>query len=208
MKTVRRLLVPGDRMKRLGLTLACLLLVACASARAERREASMRAELWRQAYVAMNGRQYARADTLFGTLIRDYGDSQTGRESLFYLGALRLDPRNPNWSSELAETSLELYLRADSAGRMEWRRPEARTLYELARQLNLPTEARVPGLQAETRVVEVERRVVVPAREATTLQAEVTRLREQLALREQQIKRQEEELDRIRKTLSGTGARE
>lgn len=193
-------------MKRLGLTLTCLLLASCASAGAERREASALTELWRQAHWALNAGQFARADTLFGVLIRDYGDTPTGREGLFYLGAVRLDPRNPSWSSELAETSLGLYLGSDSAGQMERRRPEARTLYELARQLNLPTEARVPGLQAETRVV--ERRVVVPAREATTLQAEVARLRDQVAARDVQIKRQEEELDRIRKTLSGTGARE
>lgn len=180
----------------------CLLVVGCASAGASaaRRNEVARTTLWRDAHEALNTLQFARADTLFGTLIRDYGGTETGRESLFYVAAVRLDPRNPSWSSELAESALELYLAADTGAVGQMRRPEARTMYEIARQLNLPTESRVPGLQAETRVV--TQRVVVPAREASSLQAEVSRLREQVNARDNQIKRQEEELDRIRKTLS------
>ena len=189
-------------MKWLGSAITCLLVVGCASAgaREARRAYEARTVLWGQAHEALNALQFARADTLFGTLIREYGATETGRESLFYVAAVRLDPRNPAWSSELAESALELYLAGDTGGVCKIHRPEARTMYEIARQLNLPTEARVPGLQAETRVV--TQRVVVPAREATSLQAEVSRLRDQLAARDNTIRRQEEELDRIRKTLS------
>jgi hypothetical protein len=192
-------------MKRFGLILTCILATACASAgaRAERRALEARLELWGQAQAAVAAGEFGRADTLYGTLIRDHGSTQQGREALFYLGALRLDPRNPNWSSALAQTSLEMYLAADSSGAIRARRPEAQTLFELARQLNLPPENRVPGLQTEPRVV--ERRVVVPAREATSLQAEVTRLRGEVAAKDATIKRQEEELDRIRRTLSAPG---
>jgi hypothetical protein len=190
-------------MKRFGLILTCVVATACASTGAERRAAEARMELWRQAQEAVAAGQFGRADTLYGTLIRDHGSTETGHEALFYLGALRLDPRNPNWSSALAQTSLEMYLAADSSGAIRARRPEAQTLFELARQLNLPPENRVPGLQTEPRVV--ERRVVVPAREATSLQAEVTRLRGEVAAKDATIKRQEEELDRIRRTLSAPG---
>ena len=192
-------------MKRFGWTIGCLLLAACASrgGSAERRASEDRLALWRQAQDAVIAGQFARADTLYGVLISQHGSTETGHESLFHLGALRLDPRNPNWSSALAQTALEMYLAADSTGALQARRPEARTLLELAKQLNLPAENRVPGLQGETRVV--TQRVVVPAREATSLQAEVGRLRDQLAAKDAQIRRQEEELDRIRRTLSAPG---
>jgi hypothetical protein len=191
-------------MKWLGWTLTCLLLAACASVGgAERRAAEARLALWHEAHAAVAAGQFGRADTLYGTLIGQHGATEQGRESLFYLGALRLDPRNPNWSSALAETALEMYLGTDSTART--RRPEARTLYELARQLNLPSESRAPGLQAETRVVERPVRVVVPGREASSLQAEVNRLREQINTKDATIKRQEEELDRIRRTLAAPG---
>ena len=190
-------------MKRFGWTFGCLLLTACATGGTERRESEARLELWRQAQEAVRTGAFARADTMYGVLIREHGSTTAGQESLFYLGALRLDPRNPNWSSTLAQTALEMYLATDTTGALEARRPEARTLFELAKQLNLPTENRVPGLQAETRVV--TERVVVPGREARSLQAEVARLREQVAARDATIRRQEEELERIRRTLSTPG---
>ena len=191
-------------MKWFGWMVCCLLLAACASRGVPERPASeVPLEIWRQAQVAVAASQFARADTLYGVLIREHGATETGHESLFYLGALRLDPRNPNWSSALAQTALELYLAEDSSGALQARRPEARTLLELAKQLNLPVESRVSGLQTEPRVV--ERRVVVPGREAGTLQAEVTRLREQVAAKDAEIKRQGEELERIRRTLTAPG---
>ena len=190
-------------MKRFGWILSCLLLAACATGGTERRASEARLELWRQAQEAVRAGEFGRADTLYGVLIREHGSTETGHESLFYLGALRLDPRNPSWSSALAQTALEMYLAPDTTGALQARRPEARTLLELAKQLNLPAENRVSGLQTEPRVV--ERRVVVPGREAISLQAEVNRLREQLTARDNQIKRQEEELDRIRRTLSTPG---
>src|SRR5690606_10279469 len=103
--------------------------------------------------------------------------------------------------------NLSLYLEGDSAYLATLhRRPEAVTLLQLARQLNMPAEERVPGLQPETRVV--TERVVVPARESRALAAEVDRLRRLLAERDATIQQQKEELERIRKTLTGRGGRE
>jgi hypothetical protein len=194
-------------MKWFGSILVLLLLAACATANAgtQRRAAAARTQLWRQAHEALAMQQFARADTLFGAIVRDYGSSDIGHESLFYIAAMRLDPRNPDWSSALAETALEMYLSADTSSRMELRRPESRTLYELARQLNMPAEERVRGLQAEPRVVTREVPVpqrVVPAGELTALNAEVTRLREALRVSEAMNKQKDEELERIRKTLA------
>ncbi len=191
-------------MKRFGWTLGCLLLAACASGGgAERRASEARLELWRQAQEAVRVGQFARADTLYGVLISQYGATETGHEALFYLGALRLDPRNPNWSSALAQTALEMYLAPDTSGALQARRPESRTLLELAKQLNLPSENRVSGLQGETRVVREP--VVVQGREAASLRAEVARLRDQVAAKDAQIRRQDEELERIRRTLAAPG---
>jgi hypothetical protein len=198
-------------MKWFGPALMCLFLAACATLSAERRAALAQTELWREAHEALAMQQFARADTLFGTIVREYASTSAGRESLFYIAAMRLDPRNPDWSSALAESALEVYLSADTAARMELRRPESRTLYELARQLNMPAENRVPGLQVEPRVVTREVAVpqrIVPVAQVTALTAEVNRLREQLAARDAEIKRQAEELDRIRKTLTSPGTRD
>lgn len=188
-------------MKRFGLILLAVVLPSCASLRAENTTESARLQLWRDAHEALGAVQFGRADTLFTRIVTDHGATETGRESLFYLGTIRLDPRNPSWSSERAEAALAQYLRADtSSAAVIHRRPEAVTLFALAQQLNMPAEERVPGLQSEPRVV--VQRVVVPARQAGALATEVARLREQVAARDAQIRRQEEELDRIRKTLS------
>ena len=195
-------------MKWLGPVLSCVLLTACASASAERRAADERLEIWRQAQEALTIGQLARADTLLGILVREHGSTEAGRESLFYLGAIRLDPRNPDWSSKLAETALELYLATDAADSRQVRRPEARTLYELARQLNMPADERVPALQVEPRVVtlEVPQRVA-PAGQVESLRTENSRLRQELAAKEQQIQQKDDELERIRKTLAPPGTR-
>ena len=162
--------------------------------------------IWREAHDALSVAQYARADTLFTRLWREHPATGPGRESLFYLGSLRLDPRNPGWDPQRSESALRDYLAIDTAGTGPiLRRPEGETLYQIAQQLNLPPEERIEGLQTEPRVVV---RRVAPARETGALAAEVRRLRQQVAERDAQIRRQNEELERIRKTLTGSGPRE
>lgn len=204
-------------MKRIAQVTILLSLVGCAHLGGNTGGgAAARMQLWHDAHGALGAVQFARADTLFSRLARDYAATETGRESLFYLGALRLDPRNPDWDPQRSETALNQYLAIDTSATVKiHRRPEGETLQQIARQLNLPAEDRIEGLQPETREVTrtrtVPRRVVVRGREAAGLAAEVQRLRRQLAERESQIgerdaqiRKQGEELDRIRKTLTGT----
>jgi TolA-binding protein len=191
-------------MKRIVPLLLAALLPACAHL------GSMggggRAQLWRDAHQALASGAFAQADSLFARLADRYPDSEPGRESLFYRGAIRLDPRNPGWDPQPAEALLRRYLGADPASQGTLnRRPEGETLFQLAQQLNMPADERVPGLQPETRVETrvVRERVVVPASQSRALAGEVARLKEQLGERDAQIRRQQEELDRIRKTLTG-----
>lgn len=192
-------------MKRIVPLLLAALLPACAHL-GSLGGGGDRAQLWREAHQALAGGAFARADSLFARLAEQHPDSETGRESLFYRGAIRLDPRNPAWDPQPAEALLARYLAADSAARGKLnRRPEGETLFQLAQQLNMPADERVPGLQPETRVETrvVREPVVVPAARSRALAAEVARLKEQLGDRDAQIRRQQEELDRIRKTLTG-----
>lgn len=195
-------------MKRTPLLLLLLLLSACAQLGLGGPERPPeRVRLWNEAHRALAAEDFTQASRLFGRIAEEFPDSDAGRESLFYLGTLRLDPRNPDWDPAPAEENLSLYLEGDSAYLATLhRRPEAVTLLQLARQLNMPAEERVPGLQPETRVV--TERVVVPARESRALAAEVDRLRRLLAERDATIQQQKEELERIRKTLTGRGGRE
>src|SRR5690606_39441554 len=120
--------------------------------------------------------------------------------SLFYLGVISLDPRNPNWNSEPAEEHLHAYLRADSAAGVEiHRRPEGEMLYRLAHQLNLPVEDRIEALRpSATRTT-----VVVREPEPVGQDAEIGRLRREVAARDTLIRQLRDDLDRIRKTLTG-----
>jgi hypothetical protein len=192
-------------MKRLYSLLIIVLLSSCAHLPGLNREAGERADLWAEAHQALAAEEFERAETTFEQLAREYPESKEGRESLFYLGALRLDPRNPAWDPKPAELALRRYLAKDSVrtGSIN-RRPEGEVFLLIAQQLNLPAEERVPGLQPETRVV--TERVVVPARESRALRAEVERLRQQLAERDAELARQKEELERIRKALTGGGS--
>jgi hypothetical protein len=194
--------LPDFKMKRIHLLLPLLLLSACSTLGLSRSETPERIVLWNQAHQSLHSGEFAQAAAQFERVAREHPDSDAGRESLFYLATIRLDPRNPEWDPAPAEEHLRLYLAADSAqpGIVQ-RFPEARTLFQLARQLNMPADERVPGLQPETRVV--TQRVVVPARESRALAAEVDRLRRQLAERDATIQQQKEELERIRKTLTG-----
>lgn len=199
-------------MNRIASALCLFSLAACAHTGVRRDDAQLRRQVWSDAHLALQAEQFARADSLFSRLTRDYPTTEAGRESHFYLGTLRLDPRNPGWDPETAETALDRYLSQDSTESAIHRRPEGQTLQQIARQLNMDPEQRIEGLQPETRTV--VRRVVVPGREAASLTSEVQRLRRQLAERQGQledrdatIRRQNEELERIRKTLTGTRPR-
>lgn len=189
-------------MKRICLLLSTVLLSSCAQLGLFNSTPPERLRLWDEAHRALTAEDFAQATTLFGRVAHEYPDSDAGRESLFYLGTIRLDPRNPGWDPAPAEEHLKQYLAMDSVqpGSVH-RRPEAHTLLQLARQLNMPAEERVPGLQPGTRVV--TQRVVVPARESRALSEEVDRLRKQVTDRDATIRQQREELERIRKTLTG-----
>lgn len=189
-------------MNRAPLLVLSLLLAACAHLPARTSPSELtRGELWREAHMALYLEDFARADSLFTRLAADFPTSVEGREAVFYLGSMYLDPRNPAWSSERAETALRGYLLQDTVGTSIHRRPEATTLLELAKQLNLPPGERVVGLQPEAPPA-TPPRVVARAGDQRELQEEVERLRRQLAERDQQIRRQREELERIRRTLA------
>lgn len=193
-------------MKYTGWPLALLLLAGCATFGQGDSMEMEREETWTLAHQALAVEDFDRAAALFGRLATSHADSGEGREAVFYLGAIKLDPRNPDWDPRPAEEHLRHYLAADSVvGRMiAGRQPEARTLLELAAQLNMPPSERVPGLQPETRIVQAApRRVVVPAAESRALAAEVARLRREVAARDATIQTQRDEIERIRKTLTG-----
>lgn len=187
--------------------LALLLLVSACATFALTPGGREREALWREAHFALQAEEFRAADTLFARLAELHPETREGREALFYLGAIRLDPRHPEWSSRAAETSLRRYLAlADSLGEERiTRHPEAGIFLQLAEQLNMPVAERIPPLQPDTvvRVVEGEtRRVVAPATEARALAAEAERLRGELAAREATIRELRDELARIRKTLA------
>lgn len=189
-------------MKVIPLVLLSALISGCAHlGRSGDDKAELR-DLWTQAHQALALDQFAEAGTLFGRLAQEHPESEPGRESLFYLAAIRLDPRNPEWDPEPAERTLRRYVASDTATQVH-RRPEALTLLRLAEQLNMPAEQRVPGLQPETRVVVRDApRVITRAQESQALATEVARLKRELADRETKIAQQQEELERIRKTLT------
>lgn len=189
-------------MKRsIPLILVGLLLSGCATLGLG--STSTRYETWARANDALARFDFAGAEALFEEVATRYPESVEGRESLFFLGALRLDPRNVEWDPVPAEQRLGQYLalRAEGGPRL-YRYLEAQTLHELARQLILPAESRVEGLRPEERVVTVERRVVVPAAQSRELAAEVARLRQEIAERDGRLRAQQEELERIRRTLT------
>lgn len=193
-------------MKRIVWLAALLVVNGCSALGMGGSDEQSRTETWTMAHQALEVEDFERAAALFQRLASDHPDTSEGREAVFYLGSMRLDPRNPAWDPEPAETHLVHYLAGDTiADRSNSiRRPEARTLLELARQLNMPPQDRVPGLQAETQVVEVQpERVVVPAAESRALAAEVARLRRELSDRDSTIVTQRAEIERIRKTLTG-----
>lgn len=190
-------------MKRFFLLFLILLNTSGCAALGLGSSGSDRYQTWARANDALARQDFAGAEALFEQVATNYPDSVEGRESLFFMGALRLDPRNNEWDPQPAQERLEAYLAlADEDRKQLYRYLEAQTLHEIARQLNLPPESRVAGLQPEERIVTVEERVVVPARESRELSAEVARLRQQVAERDARIRTQQEELERIRRTLT------
>jgi hypothetical protein len=168
------------------------------------------AQMWHDAHMALYARDFARADSLFTRLALAHPHTVEGREARFYSGTIYLDPRNPAWDSERAETSLRQYLQQDTVGTTIFRRPEATMLHEMARQLNLPPTDRVEALRPATPVGQAQppARGAAPPRpvargdEVRALQAENDRLRQQVAAQDDQIRRQREELERIRRALA------
>jgi hypothetical protein len=143
-----------------------------------------RAERLEEARAAMHGGSFARADRILSSLASDHAGRREGREALFLLGVLHLDPRNPGWDPAEAAKVLDVYL--DS--RAGERRPEAVALFALARRLGEPPAAAVLETGGE---------------EAAIADGDdVEALRDRLADCEGEIARLREELERIRRTLS------
>ncbi|CAN5723660.1 hypothetical protein BH23GEM5_BH23GEM5_03350 [soil metagenome] len=205
-------------MTRSGSLLLILLLPSCATLGLGRGDGGMD-ELWRNAHTAFAQERFADAERGFRRVAAEFPERREGREALFYLGSLQMDPRNPKWEPDSAAVSLRRYLERDSvAAPHTLRRPEALVLMEIANQLNLPPDQRVPELQPRTRVVT---RAPAPGRAPTQAAppplrvapaaeaaAEIERLRRQLgerekviAARDDEIRRLREEIERIRKTL-------
>ena len=167
--------------------------------------------LWREAHTAFARERFTEAEQGFRRLAAEFPESYEGKEATFYIGSLRMDPRNPNWGPDSAAAALKRYLAQDSGDvRKSLPRPEAVVLLELASQLNLPANQRVPELQPTERVVVRPGAPtrVAPASESQALSGEVERLRRQLndkdreiGSRDNEIRRLRDELERIRKTL-------
>jgi hypothetical protein len=192
-------------MKRIGLLAIVFLMQACAHVRGEPPAERLGMELWRAAHEALAEGRFGRADTLFTQLAREHGATEIGRESFFYIGALRLDPRNDAFSAERALAPLREYLAHDTTGPAQInRRPEGQTLHEMAEQLTLPPSQRIPALRG-TIVVSQPAATPEPAPAPVApadAAAEIARLQELIRNRDAQIRRQEEELERIRRILS------
>jgi hypothetical protein len=196
-------------MKKLWIALAALSFASCAHLGIRGADTEARAGLWHEAHIALYQEDFPRADSLFNRLAAAHPHAEEGREALFYVGAIHIDPRNQAWDSERAETVLRRYLQQDTIGTLIHRRPEATTLLEIARQLNLPAEDRVewlqPGTITRTEVIERPPRRIAPTDQLREVEQENDRLRQQLAQRDAQIRRQQDELDRIRRTLTPRG---
>lgn len=174
-------------------------------------------EIWRGAHTAFAQERFADAERGFRRVAAEFPERREGREALFYLGSLQMDPRNPKWEPDSAAASLRRYLARDSAeASRTLPRPEAQVLLEIANQLNLPPNERVPELQPGTRVItrsqpaRARPQTAPPPRVAPAAEfsAEVARLRRQIderdkviAERDAEIRRLRDDIERIRKTL-------
>jgi hypothetical protein len=194
-------------MMRHLLPIALVFLVSCAHLGTGRSAERMRLDLWDQAHIALAAEDFETAEQIFERLAAEHPATSEGRESHFYLGTIRMDPRNPSFDPQLAEVRLGGYLERDTLpdGPVH-RRPEAQTLLTFAMQLTLPWDKRIPGLQPPTQPTDtlfvVQDRRVVSYEEMRALQAELDRLQREVGLRDEQIRTQREELERIRRTLA------
>lgn len=191
-------------MNRLALGLLLLALPACAHL-VPGSGARDRLALWDRAHAALDARRFEEARLGFQELVSRFGKSREGREALFYVGSIHLDPRNPAWNPGPAEEALARYLAQDTLEeRLVARRPEARILLEIAHQLNLPPQSRIAALQppAATPTPPPPAPVVTRAQPVAELLRDIERLRVELAQRDETIRRQREELERIRRTLT------
>jgi len=166
--------------------------------------AASRDQLWRLGHAAMHADSFRVAMAAFQRLSAEHPRDERGREARFYLGALYLDPRNPAFDTAQAALNLEGYLAADTAGGRITRRPEAKTLLALARQLALPCDQRMTALRCVPGVVVARpgEPDTVVVRQSTDQSAEVARLRRELGERDATIRQLREELQRIRNTLA------
>ncbi|WP_420127350.1 hypothetical protein [Longimicrobium sp.] len=166
-------------------------------------DAARRDGLWRQGHAAMQRDSFRVAMAAFQRLSAEHPRSDFGREALFYLGTLYLEPANPAYDAGLATQNLEMYLTADTQGGRVTRRPEAETLLGLSRQLALPCEQRTGSLRCDPQVVtRPAGSDTVVVRQGSDQSAEVARLRRELNERDATIRELREELQRIRNTLA------
>jgi TolA-binding protein len=166
-------------------------------------DAARRDGLWRQGHAAMQRDSFRVAMAAFQRLAAEHPRSDLGREALFYLGTLYLEPANPAYDAGLATQNLEMYVAADTERGRASRRPEAETLLGLSRQLTLPCEQRTGGLRCEPQVVtRPGGSDTVVVRQGSDQSAEVSRLRRELNERDATIRELREELQRIRNTLA------
>ncbi|CAN5405090.1 hypothetical protein BH24GEM3_BH24GEM3_12320 [soil metagenome] len=192
-------------MQRISALLLLALLPACAHLRGTDVQARQRADLWTDAHLAFHAEDFRQARTTFRRLADDFPRTDEGREALFYLGAVSLDPRNAEWNPEQATQLLRDYLALDTSRAVIHRRPEATTLLRLADQLVLSAaEPRVAPGAGSAPPPEAPRgspRAITTAAERQML-AELDSLRRQLVERDETIRRQREELERIRRVLA------
>jgi hypothetical protein len=166
-------------------------------------DAARRDDLWRAGHAAMQRDSFRVAMAAFQRLAAEHPRSDYGRDALFYLGTLYLEPANPAYDAGLAVQNLEFYLAADTReGRLP-RRPEAETLLALSRQLALPCQQRTGSLRCDPQVIaRSDTTVVVRPGGGADNSAELARLRRELNERDATIRELREELQRIRNTLA------
>jgi hypothetical protein len=192
-------------MKTASTLLLSALLSACAVFAPENLgpDAARRDGLWRQGHAAMQRDSFRVAMAAFQRLAAEHPRSDFGREALFYLGTLYLEPANPAFDAGLAAQNLEMYVAADTERSRGTRRPEAEMLLGLSRQLMLPCEQRAGSLRCQPQVVtRPAGSDTVVVRQGSDQSGEVSRLRREVNERDATIRELREELQRIRNTLA------
>lgn len=176
-----------------------LLFPACAHLGSGPSEAWDRARMWDEAHGYFATYDFERADSVFTLLSEHHAETDEGRESRFYLGALLIDPRNPEWNAEESAEWLRRYIESDSEEGKIHRGPEAATLVALVNQFNIPVDERIAAFQYEPQT-----RVVIRSEQTTADEPpELELLRQQILAREAEIRQLRDELERIRRTLTG-----